>query len=214
MHYADRAHAGQVLGAQLEHLRDRNPVVLGLPRGGVPVAAEVAALLGAELDVVLVGKVGAPGATELAVGAVGEGRQGADWVEVRAEPVLALLELSWSDVADTVAEVKTELADRSRRLRGGTEPRSLRGRTAVVVDDGVATGSTVEAAVRVVRDLGADEVVLAVPVAPAAVLDRLTDIADDVVCPLTPDDLTSVGRWYTDFTQVDDAEVRHLLAGA
>ncbi|GAA2983132.1 phosphoribosyltransferase [Actinokineospora diospyrosa] len=212
MHYADRAHAGQVLGAQLEHLRDRDPVVLGLPRGGVPVAAEVAALLGAELDVVLVGKVGAPGATELAVGAVGEGRHGADWVEVRAEPVLALLELSWSDVADTVAEVKAELADRSRRLRGGTEPRSLRGRTAVVVDDGVATGSTVEAAVRVVRDLGAEQVVLAVPVAPAAVLDRLTEIADDVVCPLAPADLSSVGRWYADFTQVDDAEVRGLLA--
>ncbi|SES16123.1 phosphoribosyltransferase [Actinokineospora terrae] len=212
MHYTDRVHAGRVLGARLEYLRGEDPVVLGLPRGGVPVAAVVAALLTAELDVVLVGKVGAPGAAELAVGAVGEGRHGSDWVEVRAEAVLALLELSWSDVADTVARVKANLADQSRRLRGGVEPHSLRGRTVVVVDDGVATGSTVEAAVRVVRGLGAERIVLAVPVAPATVVDRLTEIADDVVCPLAPDDLDSVGRWYEDFTQVDDAEVRELLS--
>ncbi|RLK59165.1 phosphoribosyltransferase [Actinokineospora cianjurensis] len=212
MHYTDRVHAGRVLGARLEYLRGEDPVVLGLPRGGVPVAAVVAALLTAELDVVLVGKVGAPGTAELAVGAVGEGRHGSDWVEVRAEPVLALLELSWSDVADTVARVKADLTDQSRRLRGGGEPHSLRGRTVVVVDDGVATGSTVEAAVRVVRGLGAERVVLAVPVAPASVVDRLTEIADDVVCPLAPDDLNSVGQWYEDFTQVDDAEVRELLS--
>ncbi|WP_026426117.1 phosphoribosyltransferase [Actinokineospora inagensis] len=210
MHYADRVHAGRVLGARLEHLRERDPVVLGLPRGGVPVAAEVAALLRAELDVVLVGKIGAPGAVELAVGAIG--RHGEQWVEVRAEPVLALLELSWSDVADTVAAVKAELTDRARRLCGDVAPRSLAGRTAVVVDDGVATGSTIEAAVRVVRDLGAEQVVLAVPVAPAAVLDRLGEIADEVVCPLAPVDLDAVGQWYEDFTQVDDAVVRDLLS--
>ncbi|GAA3050809.1 phosphoribosyltransferase [Actinokineospora globicatena] len=212
MHYTDRVHAGQVLGARLLYLRDDDPVILGLPRGGVPVAAVVAELLAAELDVVLVGKVGAPGAAELAVGAVGEGRHGTEWVEVRADPVLALLELSWSDVADTVARVKADLTDRSHRLRGGVRPHSLDGRTVVVVDDGVATGSTVEAAVRVVRGLGAQRVVLAVPVAPANVVDRLTEIADDVICPLAPDDLTAVGQWYQDFTQVGDAEVRELLA--
>ncbi|WP_018680770.1 phosphoribosyltransferase [Actinokineospora enzanensis] len=206
MRYADRVDAGRVLAARLVQQRPVRPVVLGLPRGGVPVAAEVARALAAELDVVLVGKVGAPDSPELAVGAVGEGG-----VEVRAEHVLAMLRLSWSDLADTVARVRAEVAARAGRLRGGRPPRELTGRTAIVVDDGVATGATIEAAVRIVRGLGAERVVLAVPVAPAAVVRRLCEIADEVVCPTAPAEFTSVGQWYRDFTQVSESRVRELL---
>ncbi|WP_104476710.1 phosphoribosyltransferase family protein [Actinokineospora auranticolor] len=206
MRYADRAEAGRVLAGHLAHLRRADPVVLGLPRGGVPVAAVVARALAAELDVVLVAKVGAPESPELAVGAVGEGG-----VEVRADRVLRLLALSWSDVTGVAERARAAVADKAARLRGGAPPRGLVGRVAVVVDDGVATGSTVEAAIRVVRGLGAAWVVLAAPVAPASTLARLREIADEVVCPLAPREFTAVGAFYDDFTQVTDAEVRALL---
>ncbi|SDC12162.1 phosphoribosyltransferase [Actinokineospora iranica] len=207
MRFADRPEAGQILAARLEHLRERDPVVLGLPRGGVPVAAAVADRLGADLDIVLVRKIGAPGSPELAIGAVGEGG-----VVVRAPEVLAMLELSWSQVKPSIERAKAELRRRADVLRGPAEPRDLTGRTVVVVDDGIATGSTVAAAVQVVRHLGAARVVLAVPVAPDAILGHLRAIADEFVCVHTPSDFGAVGRWYGDFTQVTDAEVRAILA--
>lgn len=206
MRFADRADAGRVLASRLTHLRDENPLVLGLPRGGVPVAAEVATRLGVEVDVVLVRKVGAPGHPELAVGAVGEGD-----VTVRADDVLRDLDLAWGDVAGTVAAERAEIHRRVDLLRAGAAPRDLAGRTVILVDDGVATGSTMAAAVQVVRGMGAKRVVVAVPVAPPDVLVRLRRLADEVLCPLTPQRFVAVGYWYEDFNQVQDSEVRAIL---
>lgn len=205
MHFRDRADAGRVLAARLRHLRGANPVVVGLPRGGVPVAAEVAAALRAQLDVVLVRKIGAPHREELAVGAIGE-----DGVTVRNEAVLRELGLSWDDLADRIERERAEIRRRAAILRPGARP-DLRDRTVIVVDDGIATGATVVAALRVLRDLGAAHIVLAVPVAPPDSLAALAPLADEVVCPATPRRFTAVGQWYDDFTQVPDDQVRKLL---
>jgi putative phosphoribosyl transferase len=205
MRFRDRAHAGRALAARLGHLRDAAPVVVGLPRGGVPVAAEVAAALGAQLDVVLVRKIGAPGREELAVGAIGE-----DGVTVRNDAVLHELGLSWDDLADRIEHERAEIRRRAALLRPGARP-DLRARTVILVDDGIATGATVVAALRVLRDLGAGHVVLAVPVAPPDSLEALAPLADEVVCPVTPKRFAAVGQWYDDFTQVPDDRVRALL---
>jgi putative phosphoribosyl transferase len=205
MRFRDRAHAGRALAARLKHLRASNPVVVGLPRGGVPVAAEVAAALGAQLDVVLVRKIGAPEREELAVGAIGE-----DGVTVRNDAVLRELGLSWDDLADQVERERAEVLRRATLLRTGSRP-ELRGRTVILVDDGIATGATVVAALRVLRDLGATHIVLAVPVAPPDSLAALAPLADEVVCPSTPRRFAAVGQWYDDFTQVPDERVRELL---
>lgn len=205
MRFRDRADAGRVLAARLKHLRSANPVVVGLPRGGVPVAAEVAAALGAQLDVVLVRKIGAPDREELAVGAIGE-----DGVTVRNDAVLRELGLSWDDLADRVERERAEVRRRADILRPGARP-DLRGRTVILVDDGIATGATMVAALRVLRDLGATHIVLAVPVAPPDSLAALAPLADEIVCPSTPRRFAAVGQWYDDFTQVPDERVRKLL---
>ncbi|MFC4857604.1 phosphoribosyltransferase [Actinophytocola glycyrrhizae] len=205
MRFRDRADAGRVLAARLAHLRAADPVVVGLPRGGVPVAAEVAAALGAPLDVVLVRKIGAPDREELAVGAVGE-----DGVTVRNEAVLRELGLSWEGLAERVARERDVIRERAVSLRSRPRP-ALRGRTVILVDDGIATGATVVAALRVLRDLGAARVVLAVPVAPPDSLAAIAPLADEVVCPATPRRFAAVGQWYDDFTQVPDDQVRKLL---
>ena len=204
MRFADRAEAGAVLARQLLPLRPYDPVVLGLPRGGVPVAARVAAELGAELDVAVVRKVGAPGRAELAVGAVGE-----RGVTVRMDDVLAGLGITWDDVADTAERERAVVAERAAVLRGGVEPRDLAGRLAILVDDGNATGATMSAAVAVLRAWGASAVVAAAPVAPWDAPSRLG--ADAVICARTPRDFVAVGQWYADFEQVSDADVRDLL---
>lgn len=205
MRFRDRADAGRALAARLTHLRAADPVVVGLPRGGVPVAAVVAAALGAELDVVLVRKIGAPEREELAVGAIGE-----DGVTVRNEAVLRELGISWDDLADRIEHERAEIRRRAAILRPGARP-DLSGRTVILVDDGIATGATVVAALRVLRDLGAMRVVLAVPVAPPDSLAALAPLADEVVCPVTPRRFAAVGQWYDDFTQVPDEQVRTLL---
>ncbi|HEY7592306.1 MAG TPA: alpha/beta family hydrolase [Actinophytocola sp.] len=208
MRFRDRVDAGRRLGEHLTDLRAANPVVVGLPRGGVPVAAEIAAALDAPLDIVLVRKIGAPQRPELAVGAVGE-----DGVTVRNEAVLAELGLSWPDLDEQIARERAEIERRATTLRPGPRP-SLEGRTVIVVDDGIATGATVVAAIRVTRRLGARRIVLVVPVAPADTVARLREIADDVVCGMTPRRFLAVGQWYDDFRQVGDEEVRDLLAAA
>jgi putative phosphoribosyl transferase len=205
MRFRDRVAAGRELAGMLEHLRAARPVVVGLPRGGVPVAAEIACALGLELDVVLVRKVGAPDREELAVGAVGE-----DGVTVRNDAVLRELGLRWRDLREQVAFERRTVAKRAAALRPGPRP-DLTGRTAIVVDDGIATGATVVAALRVLRSLGAARIVLAVPVAPADSLRILAPLADEIVCPLVPRDFSSVGQWYDDFAQVPDSDVRKLL---
>ncbi|HEV7651612.1 MAG TPA: phosphoribosyltransferase family protein [Actinophytocola sp.] len=205
MRYRDRVDAGRRLGRRLGHLRAEDPVVVGLPRGGVPVAAPIAIALGAPLDIVLVRKIGAPDRPELAVGAIGE-----DGVTVHNDVVLTELGLTWPDLGDQVAWERAEIDRRAALLRPGPRP-SLRGRTVILVDDGIATGATVVAAVRVTRRLGARRIVLAVPVAPADTITRLREIADEVVCGITPRRFLAVGQWYEDFTQVGDDEVRALL---
>ncbi|HEX6360198.1 phosphoribosyltransferase [Actinophytocola sp.] len=205
MRFRDRAHAGRVLATRLTHLREAKPVVVGLPRGGVPVAAEVAAALDADLDVVLVRKIGAPNRRELAVGAVGE-----DGVTVRNDAVLRELGLTWDDLAEQVARERAEIVRRACVLRPGPRP-DLAGRTVILVDDGIATGATVIAALRILRHFGAARVVLAVPVAPPDSLRALAPLADEVVCPATPRHFSAVGQWYEDFTQVPDEQVRELL---
>lgn len=205
MRFRDRGDAGRALAARLGHLRTADPVVVGLPRGGVPVAAEVASALGAQLDVVLVRKIGAPDREELAVGAIGE-----DGVTVRNDAVLRELGLSWHDLAGQVKRERAEIRRRAALLRPGPRP-DLRGRTVILVDDGIATGATVVAALRVLRDLGTTRVVLAVPVAPPESLAALSPLADEIVCPSTPRRFSAVGQWYDDFTQVPDDQVRKLL---
>ena len=205
MRFRDRVHAGRALAARLAHLRGADPVVVGLPRGGVPVAAEIATALAAQLDVVLVRKIGAPDREELAVGAIGE-----DGVTVRNDAVLRELGIAWEDLTDKIEHERAEIRRRAEVLRSGARP-ELRGRTVILVDDGIATGATVVAALRVLRDLGAAHVVLAVPVAPPDSLAALAPLADEIVCPVTPRRFAAVGQWYDDFTQVPDDRVRALL---
>lgn len=202
--FHDRLEAGRRLGASLDHLRGRDLVVLGLPRGGVPVAAQVAAALGAPLDIIVVRKLGHPQHPEYAVGAVGE--EGARVLTSGA----TMLE---SEDLDRVTQTESAELDRSvSRLRGPRAAEPLRGRTAVIVDDGIATGATASAACQVARHRGAAAVVVAAPVASAEAVADLRRVADEVDVMLTPDDFTAVGAWYEDFSPTTDAEVAAVLA--
>lgn len=206
MLFADRSDAGRQLAHRLEHLRGRDLVVLGLPRGGVPVAYEVATALAAPLDIVVIRKLGAPFNSEFAIGAIGEG------VRVVDEAALRQLGVSDNQLIEIESREQAELERRIQRFRGSAERMDLTGRVAVIVDDGIATGSTALAACRVVRALGASEIVLAVPVAPPDWTDRFGDAADEYVCLETPRGFFAVGQWYTNFTQTSDDEVMALLA--
>lgn len=190
----------------LGHLRDEDVVVLGLPRGGVAVAAEVARALGAPLDVIVVRKLGLPYQPELAMGAIGEGG-----VRVLDDEVIRLAHVSDDDLAQVEDRARAELERRADRFRAGSTRIDLTGRVVVIVDDGIATGSTARAASEVARAQGAARVVLAVPVAPAGWEDRAAGVADEVVCVASPTSFAAVGQFYDDFTQVDDAEVVAIL---
>ncbi|MEU5793045.1 phosphoribosyltransferase family protein [Streptomyces sp. NPDC047813] len=209
MRFADRLEAGRGLGIRLLRLRGPDVVVLGLPRGGVPVAAEVAEALDAPLDVCLVRKLGVPYQPELAMGAIGE-----DGVRVLNDDVLRGTGVPDDELARVEERERRVLAERAARYRGECPAVPLAGRTALVVDDGVATGSTARVACRVARARGAARVVLAVPVAPRDFTRRLGGDADDVVCLLTPWDFAAVGQFYDDFTQAEDAEVTACLRRA
>jgi putative phosphoribosyl transferase len=208
MIFADRFDAGRRLAEALQHLADRDPVVLALVRGGLPVAFEVAKALAAPLDVVLVRKIGAPSQPELAVGAVVDGAQ----PEIVSNPeIMAMLGLSQGYVE---AEAKRQLAEIERRRAAylrGRPPVEVRGRTAIVVDDGIATGATTRAALHAVRRRQPSRLVLAVPVAPPDTLERLAADADEIVCLDRPEPFGAVGYFYNDFTQVSDQEVVDLL---
>ncbi|EFG75373.1 phosphoribosyl transferase domain protein [Mycobacterium parascrofulaceum ATCC BAA-614] len=198
--------AGRQLATSLESLRGQDVVVLGLPRGGVPVAFEVARALRAPLDVLVVRKLGVPFQPELAFGAIGEGG-----VRVINDAVVREADLSTDDIAAVEAKQRAELARRSEMFRSGHERIALAGRTAVIVDDGVATGATARAACQVARAQGADRVVLAVPIGGRDVFARFAGYADEVVCLHTPELFFAVGQGYRNFAQISDGEVVRLL---
>jgi putative phosphoribosyl transferase len=207
--FINRVDAGRRLGERLHHLRSENVVVVGLPRGGVPVAAGVAEAIGAPLDVIMVRKLGVPRQPELAMGAIGEG----------GVCVLASETVRRAGVTDeTLAAIKqregAELERRAVRFRHDRERIPLAGRTVVVVDDGVATGATARAACQVVAQLGAVRVVLAVPVAPQGWVRGFRGVADELVDLITPRQFSAIGRWYSDFSQTTDEEVIACLREA
>ncbi len=209
MIFADRADAGRQLAQRLRHLTGEPVVVLGLPRGGVPVAFEVAEALGAPLDVIVVRKLGVPFQPELGMGAIGEGG-----ARVINEEVVRLARVSPRELADVEVRERMELERRSQRFRGDRPRVPLTGRTAVIVDDGIATGSTARAACHVARALGAARVVLAVPVAPPDWERRLGRDADELVAVETPDPFYAIGQFYADFSQTRDEEVVDCLERA
>ena len=208
MVFHDRAEAGRLLGRRLKHLRGEDLVVLGLPRGGVPVAFEVARELGAPLDVIVVRKLGVPWHPELAMGAVGEGG-----ALVLNRSLVERLGVSDREVLLAESRARAELEERVRRLRQGRDPLDLEGRAAVVVDDGIATGATAQVACEVARHLGARRVVMAAPVGPPDVLPEVGG-ADEVVLLETSEPFVAVGRHYRDFAPTTDEEVAALLAEA
>ncbi|HYM54762.1 MAG TPA: phosphoribosyltransferase family protein [Solirubrobacteraceae bacterium] len=205
--FKDRHDAGRRLAALLERFRDERPVVVGIPRGGVPVAAEVARALGAPLDVAVVRKIGAPQNPEFAIGALAEGG-----VHVLSERAVLALGISDAGLRALIAHVEDELAERLRRYRGVRAPAELSGRTVILVDDGLATGRSAQAAVRSLRERGAARVILAVPVASPEAAANLGREADEVVCVEMPADMWAVGYWYEDFSPTADEEVAALLA--
>lgn len=208
--FSDRVDAGKQLAGQLAHFRGGDVVVVGLPRGGVPVAAEVARALDAPLDVIVVRKLGVPFQPELGMGALGE-----DGVKVLNPDVIAMAGVTDRELAAVEGRESAELRRRAERFRAGRERVPLTGRVVVVVDDGVATGSTARAACAVARAHGAARVILAVPVAPVDWTRRLAGAADELVCVATPTPFFGIGQFYDDFSQTTDDEViRHLRAAA
>jgi len=208
--FHDRRHAGQLLAQALAPYAGRDDViVLALPRGGVPVAFEVAQALPAPLDVFLVRKLGAPGQEELAVGAIASGG-----VRVLNHSIMRMLLLDERDIDAIAAREQRELARREQAYRAGRAEPALAGKTVIVIDDGLATGATMRAAVAALRQRQPTRVVVAVPVGAADTCALLRDEADEVVCLHRPEPFGGVGMWYDDFTQTSDDEVRTLLAAA
>jgi putative phosphoribosyl transferase len=208
--FADRTDAGRVLAAHLREYADRPGVlVLALPRGGVPVAFEVARELDAPLDVFLVRKLGVPGHEELAMGAIASGG-----IRIVNEQVVRALGITDDQIAAAAAAEARELERRDREYRGDRPPPAVQGRTVVLVDDGLATGSTMRAAAAAVRAQEPRHLVVAVPVGAAETCEALRGEVDRVVCAVTPEPFYGVGMWYEDFTQTTDEEVRELLGRA
>jgi putative phosphoribosyl transferase len=208
--YEDRAHAGRELARMLQHYSGQdNLIVLGLPRGGVPVAFEVAQALGAELDVLLVRKLGMPGHEEYAVGAIGSGG-----VRVLQPGVPGLMGISQEQLDQVTDRETQELARRDRLYRGQRPLPQLAGRCVILVDDGIATGSSMLAAVQVARRQQVARLVVAAPVGAPATIEQLAREVDDLVCPVVPPRFHAVGQYYRSFGQTGDDEVRGLLAQA
>jgi putative phosphoribosyl transferase len=206
--FVDRRDAGQRLAADLGSLAEEDVVVLGIPRGGVEVAAVVAEALHAPLDVVIPRKVGAPGNPELGLGAVAED------VEVLDQHLIRVLDVSEDYLRREIAAQREEIARRSSLYRSGRPPVDLSGKVVVVVDDGVATGGTAAAALRWARAKGAKKVILAVPVAPREALQRLEGEADEIRVLATPEPFFAVGQWYRSFPQISDQRVIELLSSS
>ena len=208
--YRDRVAAGMALGARLKSShRWKRPLVLGLPRGGVPVAAQVAAALDADLDVLIVRKVGLPWQPEVAMGAIASGG-----IFIRNAPVLRAARVSDDEFLEAAHRERRELARRELLYRGDRPLPSMAGRTVILVDDGLATGSTMRAAIAAVRGFHPAEVVVAVPVGAADSVAEMRGLTEEVVCLATPEPFGAVGAFYEDFTQTRDEEVAELLRAA
>jgi putative phosphoribosyl transferase len=206
--FSDRREAGRVLADALDEYRDKpDVIVLALPRGGVPVAWEVAAALHAPLDVFVVRKLGAPRWEELALGALASGGG-----VVLNDEVVRSLRISDEQLQQVIERETAELARRETAYRGERAPVELTGKTVILVDDGIATGASMLAAVRAVRSADPARIVVAVPVAPPSARRQLADAADDVICVTVPASFMAVGEYYGDFSQTTDDEVRSLLA--
>ncbi len=204
--FLDRRDAGRQLAGRLSALADADSVVLALPRGGVPVAHEIASRLGASMDVLLVRKLGVPWQPELAFGAVSTGG-----VTVLNDEVMRAAGLGREEIDAVIDRERAELERRERLYRGERAPVDVSGRTVVLVDDGIATGSTVRAALRALSARGAARTIVAAPVAAPETVEALRREADDVVCVETPPDLVAIGFWYRDFSPVADEEVLEIL---
>jgi putative phosphoribosyl transferase len=205
--FVDRADAGRVLAKELSDYADRKDViVLALPRGGVPVAFEVARALNAPLDVFVVRKLGAPALEELAMGAIASGD-----VVVINEDVVKALKISREAIATSVDHEREELARREAIYRGNRPPLDVEDRTVILIDDGLATGSTMRAAVAALRNKNPARIVVAVPIGAASTCAELRSIADDCICAIAPEHFRAVGLWYDDFAQTADAEVCEVL---
>jgi putative phosphoribosyl transferase len=208
--FRDRYHAGRQLAAALSPYAGRpNLLVLALPRGGVPVGYEVARALNAPLDIMLVRKLGVPGHEELAMGAIASGG-----VRVLSEDIIEALGIPDRMIATVAANEEQELARRERAYRDDRPPPEVGGKTVILVDDGLATGSTMRAAAAALQAQRPERLVIAVPVAPQQTCESLLQHADDVVCATVPDPFFAVGNWYDDFSQTTDTEVRELLQRA
>ena len=207
--FHDRRSAGALLGVEVARSKVGSPVVLGLPRGGVPVAAQVAVAIDAPLDVIVVRKLGVPRQPELAMGAIGE-----NGVVIVNRDVVRSSRTSEHELAAVEARERAELDRRLGTLRSVRPHQSLVDRPAVIVDDGIATGATIRAAIQVARAYGASNVTVATPVAPLGVVEMLSSEADRVVCLAQPDPFGSVGRWYRDFEAVTDVEVLQAMKAA
>lgn len=208
--FRDRADAGRALAARLiSSVSDQNPLILALPRGGVPVAFEVAKALHAELDIFLVRKLGVPGHEELAIGALASGG-----VRILNQALIADLRLSQKAIEDVTSRERVELERREKLYRAGRPAIPVRDRTVVLIDDGLATGASMKAASRALRAEGPRRLIVAVPVAAHQTCDEFRGEVDQVVCVETPDPFLAVGIWYEDFQQTTDEEVQLLLERA
>lgn len=207
MVFTDRAHAGRMLAERLKAYANRKDVaVLGIPRGGVPVAFEIAEALGVPLDIFVARKLGVPSQEELAFGAIASGG-----VRVLDPEIIGAVGISEADIEEVTARERTELERREHLYRGGRAPLDIRGRTAILVDDGIATGSSLRAAIAALRHLEPSRLVVAAPVAPLSTCLRLRQEVDDLVCVEMPRSFRAIGEFYEDFGQVTDQAVTDLL---
>lgn len=206
MVFANRIEAGKLLAQSLLSIKEKDPIILGLPRGGVPVAYEVAHALNKPLDVIIVRKLGVPWQNELAFGAIGEGDQ-----IFLNQHIIKTLEINQETQDHIISREREEIKNRQIRFRGDRKPIDIKGRCVVIVDDGIATGATVEVACKVAKARGASEIIVAAPVAAQRTVKKLANVSDKIIVLDSPENFESVGEWYEDFSPTLDEDVIQIL---